>query len=100
LTRIYGLYVTDGKEQLLNETQRWLDSVICVVIDEYKAKESEIVLSFGEFGKTPMLIDHTAKKKPTKGKGAVEIQLNDDESSVLSLESEIGSLASDNASVR
>lgn len=89
LTRIFGLYVTESKEQLLDETQHWLDSVICVIVDEYKAKESELVLSFGELGKTPMLIDHSVKKKPA-GKGAQQLHPDDDDSSVLSLESEIG----------
>jgi len=91
-----GLYFTEGKEQLLDDTQKWLDTVICVVIDEYKAKESEIVLGFGELGKTPMLVDHKAKK--TAKKGAMQ-HFDDDESSVMSIESEVGSLANENVSM-
>mgnify|MGYP003386670733 CR=1 FL=1 len=90
LTRIFRTYVTEGKELILNETSNWLEKEVCVVVDEYKAREQEIVLGFGEFGKTPMLVDHSNKKH--KGLGDTGLHGQDDDSSVLSLESEIESV--------
>ena len=64
------------------EILAWLNHAICTDIPEYKMKEEEVKLTFGELAKTPMLYDYT--------KHASSTAEDEDELSVVSSVGEYG----------